>query len=67
MISALLHFEDVFGSRNQGGIGGRVYVRGSTPVGLHSMCEEGKLEGGCGNAATARGSLDTACEHSSVI
>jgi len=23
----------------------RVYVRGSTLVGLHSMCEEGKLEG----------------------
>jgi len=28
-----------------GAFEGRVYVRGSTPVGLHSMCEEGELEG----------------------
>ena len=28
-----------------GALGGRAYVRGSTPVGLHSMCEEGVLEG----------------------
>jgi len=26
-------------------LGGRVYVRGSTPVGLQSMCEEVVLEG----------------------
>jgi len=28
-----------------GALWGRAYVRGSTPVGLHSMCEEGVLEG----------------------
>jgi len=28
-----------------GALEGRVYVRRSMPVGLHSICEEGELEG----------------------
>ena len=33
------------GGGTRGGMEGSVYVKGSTPVGLHSMCEEGELEG----------------------
>jgi len=49
MISVFLHFEDVFGRRNQGtflrgGTRGGIGVKGVCE-GLHSMCEEGELEG----------------------
>jgi len=67
MISVLLHFEDVFGRGNQGGHCGGGRMWGDRRRLGYTVCVRKVYWKGCGNAATARGGLDTAWSHSSVI
>jgi len=67
MISVLLHFEDVFGRRNQGRHWGGGCMWGDRRRLGYKVCVRKLYWKGCGNAATARGCLDTAWSHSSVI